>query len=180
MTHSPLLVELADLFTDNRALLHAHVRHHFPNACRGQVEDAVSAAFLAAMTHPDRFARALAEGGEDRVLGLFRVVAWRAMRAWWRRGARRHERLDADASAMLGACPAGQQASAVLHLDVATAIQDAAVLCCRSDSARICAAVADRLASGDTDTDVARRHGVRREYVNRVRREVARELLEAA
>ena len=41
------------------------------------------------------------------------------------------------------------------------------------------AALEDRLASGDTDTDVAVRHGVPREYICRARRSLQRELFTA-
>lgn len=171
---------VAELYRAVMPWLGAYVQRHFPRVCPSLAEDAAQEAFLCALEHPERFERAWLEGGMPRVEGLCRTIAWRSARGRLARHGTRRE-VGGEALQLLAAMrPPGQElvAEARLRLD---AMLDAAVARHAPACApQVRAAVVDRVMSGDSDSLVAHRHGVRREYLNRARREVERGLLEAA
>ena len=79
------------LYTTYRTTLVHHVTRSFPRLCPGTAEDAAEATFEALLQHPDRLARAWADGGERRALALMRQIAWRTARAVVTRGAGQRE-----------------------------------------------------------------------------------------
>lgn len=180
LTASAAQPTIDELYRAVMPWLGAYVRSCFPRVCPSLIEDAAQEAFVCALEHPDRFERAHAEGGMARVEGLCRTIAWRAARG---RLARHSTRFEVGGDALQQSAARrepGQEIVADVRMRL-DAMLDAAVQrhapACPTE---VRAAVIDRVLSGETDTAVARRHGVRREYLNRVRREVQRGLLGAA
>ncbi len=64
----------------------------------------------------------------------------------------------------------------ILRLQLAPLIAEAAERFCPADPEALQGALETRLQTGCSDTAVAREHGVRREYLNRARNWVRREL----
>jgi DNA-directed RNA polymerase specialized sigma24 family protein len=171
---------LAELYALAVPWLRRYVQHHFPRACGSICEDAVQDAFLVAVEHPERFTAAWTEGGLSRVDGLCRTIAWRAARGRLARSCNRRE-IGGDALLIAGLRQApGQElvAEARLHLD--RIIDQAARRHAPTNPAGLRLALVDRMRSGESDTAVAERHGIRREYINRSRREIERALWGAA
>jgi DNA-directed RNA polymerase specialized sigma24 family protein len=171
---------LADLYTEAVPWLRQYVQRHFPRVCTSICEDAVQDAFVAALEHPERFTAAYQQGGMLRVEGLCRTIAWRAARGRLVRSSSRFE-LGGEALTWCNAIqPPGQEllVDAALHLD--GLIDGAVARHAPASAERVRAAVVDRMLGGGTDTAVALRHGVRREYINRSRRDVERQLWGAA
>lgn len=171
---------LADLYSEAVPWLRQYVQRHFPRVCGSICEDAVQDAFLAALEHPERFTAAYLQGGLPRVEGLCRTIAWRAARGRLMRCSARYEVGGEALSMGSDLQPAGQEllVDAALHLD--RLIDGAVARHAPGSAERVRAAVVDRMLGGGTDTAVALRHGVRREYINRSRRDVERQLWGAA
>ena len=147
-----------------------HVRASFPRMCPGLVDDAVSSAFEQACLHSERIEGVREQGGDAAVYRLMRVIAWRQARRGWQRtshGTRAMCPLEAGAYAV------GHAPGQIVVLDVLRTLEDLPRLA-RSVSERhadrLVEAVHDKWSTGDSDGVVAERHGVRREYVNRVKR----------
>ncbi|RME27880.1 MAG: hypothetical protein D6798_03645 [Deltaproteobacteria bacterium] len=177
-TESPPTLE--EIFAQVRPWLSAYVQGSFPRMCAGHVEDATQEVFVCALEHPDRFIRAWQEGGQARVEGLCRLIAWRSARGRWSRSAYKRE---VGGDALLEICAeraAGQELVADVRMRLERVMDEALADISPACQARTRAAVMDRFLTGDTDTAVAHRHGVRREYVNRVKRKVQRSFLEPA
>ncbi len=171
---------LEEIFEHVKPWLSAYVQGSFPRMCAGHVEDAAQEVFVCALEHPDRFIRAWEEGGQARVEGLCRLIAWRSARGRWSRSAYKRE-VGGDALLDIRAeRAAGQELVADVRMRLDRVIDDALASIAPSCQAQTRAAVLDRFLSGDSDTAVAERHGVRREYVNRVKRQVQRSFLEPA
>lgn len=173
----PLLAEIA---ARTGPWLPGYVQGNFPRMCASHIQDAVQEVYLSALEHPERFARAWEEGGWSRVEGLCKVIAWRSARGRWKRHST-HRELGGDAlRAHPGATLPPQPVVAAYHLHLEATLEAALHRAAPACVAQTRAAVLDRFHSGDSDTAVARRHGIRREYLNRVKREVQRALLEEA
>lgn len=158
--------------------LQRYVRGSFPAMCHGHAEDAVQEVFLCALEHPDRFERAWSEGGQLRLEGLCRLIAWRSARGRWQRAATRRE-LGGDALHQQRAARApGQELVADLRMQLDGVIERAIQAIAPAQAGQAHAALVDRFMSGDSDTEVAARHGLRREYLNRIKREVQRSFLD--
>jgi len=171
---------LAELYTLAVPWLQRYVQRHFPRACDSLCEDAVQDAFLAAVEHPERFTAAWLDGGLKRVEGLCRTIAWRAARGRLARSCYRRE-LGGDAWLLAGQHqPPGQElvVEALLNLD--RIVDEAVQRHAPANAEKVRLALVDRMQNGLTDTAVAERHGVRREYINRSRRDVERALWGAA
>lgn len=177
---SRLHLDLASLYADVMPWLRRYVQGHFPRLCPAAVEDAAQEAFLCALEHPERFSRAWAEGGQVRVDGLCRTIAWRAARGRLVRHATRRE-VGGDALELArSARPPGQELVAECRLRLDRMLDEAVARHAPACAGPVREAVIDRVLSGDADTTVAARHKVRREYINRVRRDLERGLWGAA
>jgi DNA-directed RNA polymerase specialized sigma24 family protein len=160
---------LAQVYGSERESLVRYVARSFPRKCHGYAEDAVSEAFAVAANNLDAFGEALEEGGERRVVALLRVIAWRSCRASTCRG------WGARAVPVGKECfhpmeLAGQEFVTDLRLHLRKTALSTAADVLPSAAERLADAVLDRLGSGDTDGEVAARHGLRREYLNCARR----------
>ncbi len=167
-----------EIFERVRPWLSAYVQGSFPRMCAGHVEDAAQEVFLCALEHPERFTRAWEEGGQPRVEGLCRLIAWRSARGRWSRSSYKRE-VGGEALLDVRAERApGQELMTDVRMCLERVLNDALQAIAPSCQEQTRAAVIDRFMTGDSDTAVAERHGVRREYVNRVKREVQRSFLE--
>ena len=136
-----------------------------------RVEDAVSDAFEDMLRFPDRIERAWTSGGTAAVAALLRKIAWRKARGAWVRCSHQRELPTADIELASPVCPAGQERSLAARraLNSLPAISAATT---SVHAAAVTAAVLDKLDTGDSDGAVARRHGIRREYLNRAKRQL--------
>lgn len=153
---------------DSKAL-RLWLRQCYPRADHGLVEDAVAESFVHALERPEAFTRAVQRGGRTALRRLLHRIAWRNLRGHFRKKATRLEQTGIDADDPLdGLTPqqlvSGQQtATRVLEL-----VEVAAARFGGSRSNALRTALCERLAGG-TDTEVARAHGLPREYVNRAK-----------
>lgn len=167
---------LAELYRSLLPGLLRYLRFHFPRVCGGSHEDAAQEAFVAALRFPERIEEARLRGGLPAVERLCRTIAWRAARARLVRGSARREvggqALEAGEVAYWG----GQEWSAELCLHLEPRLRAAAATVAPVHAASLQVALRERLTEGGSDTEVAARHGLRREYLNRARRQVEAEL----
>lgn len=141
----------------------------YPRTDHALVEDAVSESFVHALERPELFTRAMQRGGETALRQLFRLIAWRNLRGHLRRKAWRLERTGVDSAEPLDAITPQQLVSGrETATRVFELVEVAATRFGGSRSAALRTALHERLAGG-TDTEVARAHGVPREYVNRAK-----------
>lgn len=168
---------LAALFETRRAGVGLYLRQRFPRVCISQIDDAVSDAFVDLLRQPHDVERAWQTGGEARLEGLVRVVAWRKLRGARRRAHVRCE-LPVDDLATVGRSNAAGQVLgvALLHLDAAIERALPAANTKASHLPAVRAALLDKLETHDSDGTVAARHGVRREHLNRAKRALMTEL----
>lgn len=173
----PTTPSLSPVFSDYvraKPKLERYVQAKFPRLCRGHVEDAVSAVGLALVMNPTTFQMLHNLKDPSRLLGLFKRVAWRAARATVRRRAYSAERaFEHEDDVHLG-LDAAQPLTLALRRDLEKIVREAATETSPPQTERLAAAVMDQLYGGGTDGEVAERHGVRREYVNRARQQVTR------
>lgn len=153
-----------------RPRLHAWLRKAFPKAGRALIEDAVNDAFVVALERPARFAQAYRQG---RGLALLRRVAWRQLRAYFRRKSSQCELAGeehiAHANAPAALSPAALLSSYQEVTRTFTLVDEAADQFGGKQAPALRAALHMRLA-GSTDTEAAKAHNVPREYVNRAKR----------
>lgn len=166
---------LALVYQSYRSKLVVHVARCFPRLCAGAVEDAIESTFEAIMRHPELLERAWSEGGEVTALRLLRKIAWRSARATVCRGAGPREVfVSAWAEDALVAEPVQEQ-EAELRALLERSLAEAVSAISPKHAVAVLEAFRDRLATGDEDTVVARRHGIPREYLSRVRHELRRQ-----
>ena len=153
------------------------LRRCFPAACLGEVEDAWQAAALDVLEHPARYAAVWLQDGAAGLRRMLTTVAWRALRGHHRRAAHRCERGDLRLAAQMPVS-AGQEQYLSLRHELGPVIAAAVAQFGGSCPAQLEAALLERLCGGAPDTEVAARHGLRREPLNRARRRVEAELLD--
>lgn len=175
MVALPQPIQGRDQAADIQAMIEALPRVHrtlsasFPRLCPSLVEDAVQSAVLVLISRPCLLQNSAEGDGGDQITHLLRVIGWRTLRAGLRRGSREtlsHATVEwADRFAV----PAAQDKFADLRMHLAEALD---MECAHSDGSTesVRGALEDSLCSGDPDTVVAMRHGIRREYLNRARR----------
>lgn len=151
-----------------------YLRARFPRVSPDVLEDAVQDCFLETLQHPSAFDAALAES-ERRLQGLMRCVAWRKARGRLCRGAGRFE-VPAEQLPDAARLP-GQPAMMDLVPRLSRALDEAATLHGGATPELLRAALLHRFLSGESDTEVARVFGLRREPLNRAKRFVQTELL---
>ncbi len=166
----PAPLSLSKIFEVHAPELRRYVASHFHDLCHSGAEDAVCDAFLIACNDPSLLEKAWAEGGQRQVVGLLKVIAWRCARASRCRGAGAFERPHPDTSEIAGARGGAQEASAEVSLHLQAAILAAAREVSANHAEALAEALAERLLSGESDTEIARRHELPREYLNRARR----------
>ena len=161
-----------------RPSIRRSLRKAFPGSCVGRVEDALQATGLAILERPGHFAEVVDRGGISELKRQLTVVAWRALRGQLRKRGARLE--DGDEEQMLAfPHPPGQELVAELQVGWAKAVRRAAEASGGADIEAVEAAINARFWTGQPDTITAARTGVRREYINRGRLQVERELLGA-
>lgn len=160
---------LCATYAAHYSALISYVSRAWPRLCESRVEDAVSDAFTVAAADRELLRSAYAKGGERQVVALLRVIAWRCARSSTCRGAAAWER-SWGADTIERGQASDQEFVVDLRLHLAGAALQAARQVLPSAPERLAVAVLDRLTSGDTDGEVATRHGLRREYVNSARR----------
>lgn len=170
----PAQLCLSALFEQHAPAIRRYVHSRYGQLCPGRVEDAVSDAFLVLCSQPDLARKAWEQGGERQVLSLLRVIAWRCARAGVCRGAGAFERGLGDDVEPQGVGPGSLEARAELALHLERAVYIVAEQISGVHAERLALALTERLLSDESDTEIARRHQIPREYVNRARHGLAR------
>ncbi len=166
--------DAASLFRAHRVPLHRFVAVRFPSLDSGRLDDIVADTFEAALRHPERIAAAASEGGTPRVWGLLKIIAWRRARNLC---ARTCHRSEVSIDTISPACQDTGIAQLVhVRLTFARAMDRATLTVCSSRRALLRQALAYKFATGDSDTSIGRRFGIRREYLNRAKRLVLCEI----
>ena len=149
-----------------------HVNASFPDLCCGHTEDAVSAVGLALVMNPTYYVMVHDPQNPERLYGLFKRVAWRAARNIWRRPSYSAERtFEHEDDAHLGR-EATQTLELALGRDHKKLVRQEAEKVSSRHAERLVAAYEDQRVNGGTDGEVAERHGTRREYLNRLGKNV--------
>ena len=113
MQSTPLTESLAGFYLAQEPRLRRALQRSFPRMCPGRIEDALREACLASLESPEAFEAALL-AGEDHLFRLYLTVAWRGLRAQWRRSSYRLESGGrALNDAVVGVSP-GQEAALIL------------------------------------------------------------------
>lgn len=155
------------------------VQAQFPRVCASLVDEAVQEALLVAWTDRETWEAVWRTHGEHRLFGRLRLTTWRLVRAWWRRHGRRAADVAsdrADAVETLRTVSAGQEVLVRVRHDLPRALGRAVQAAGGGDDRTVHAILVDALDTGAGDTELAERHGVRREYVNRARNALRREV----
>lgn len=153
-----------------RPYLVTAVRLRYPALCRSRAEDAASDVVALAVQDPLRFEAALARDGREGLRRLAACAARRAARDQVRRRSARYE-VGVPFGDPSAACAPGQEVVAALPRDLVAAFGGMARRIAPTQQAALVAALLDKLETGAADTDLALKHGVRREYLNRAWRE---------
>lgn len=170
------LEQLAYLVHQHRAGLRATLRASAWGGVMSpeDIDDAISAAFLAACQHPEPFREALARGDTGWMRGRFLLMAKRKGRD----AARRHHRtreLGAPLELATGGAPPIEEL-VYLHIHLDGLLREAAARVCPRKAEPLASALRERLRSGQGDATVSRRTGLPREYICRARLAIEREL----
>lgn len=173
LTPSPLNPVL-NAFIAARPRLLRHVQRSFPGLCCGHAEDAVSAVSLAMVMNPTTFLLVYDPKNPKKLFGLLKRVAWRAARGTVRRRSFSAERGFVHEDDVSLGLEAAQTLSLALRRDLERIVREAAQETSPPQSDRISAAVLDQLHGGGTDGEVAERHKLPREYLNRAKQRVIR------
>lgn len=171
------VAEALRLHGEMRSRAYSWLFQQFPGACLSEVEDAWQAAALAVVEHPERYDGVWARDGERGLGRLLTTVAWRALRAQHRRVARRRVVGDLQLAAKI-TVPAGQEHYYSLRHELDGVIGAAAARYGAGRPDLLERALLDRLCEAAPDTEIAARHSLRREPLNRARRVVEAELLD--
>lgn len=167
---------------------HVVARHHhrrqdllrrlgvsFPGVCVSRVEDAVDKAFEAALLRPAMLEAAEASS-DARAFNLLYRIAWRNLRAEWRRPCTRRE-MVCDAMEDLGHLQGdGDVHAVVTRLSIEQLFEPAARQFGAGRKAALGRALRARVLEGASDVEAAAAHRVPREYVNRARSWMREEL----
>lgn len=164
---------LSRVFRAHHAALVARMRASFP-ACAAAAEDVVSATFEQALSR-QAFSACWRRSGDRGLERLLFTATWRTMNTH-QRATRRRQRLLADQPTARStlATPERIALARETTLRVAAEVPRAGRRFGGRDPAALERAVWDAL-TGLSDSASARRHGVRREAVNKARRWVRRE-----
>lgn len=172
----PPALDLSTLFEQHAPSIRRYVRSRYGHLCPGRVEDAVADAFVVLCSQPELARKAWESGGERQVLSLLRVIAWRCARAGVCRGAGAFERGLVGSVEPVGEGPGALEARAELALHLERAVLVISEQISSAHAERLALALTERLLGDESDTDIARKHGIPREYINRARHGLARML----
>ena len=169
---------LESIYRRRRGELIDWLQRQFPRTSHALVQDAVADVFTEALESPDRFRRALDQGGRGELIRMIRVVAWRGLRGHHRRKSTRCELLGQEGVATepcdpvtpLRVLSGKQELARTLSL-----VEQAALRFGGTRPNALRAALRARVA-GVSDSEAARAHGVPREYVNRAKRWIGAQL----
>lgn len=174
MTTAPSLAPVYAAFINAQQKLEAHVRAKFPRLCCGHIEDAVSAVGLALVTNPTYYKRIYDPKDPSRLIGLFKCVALRAARGTGRRRSYSAERAFEHEDDMNLGYQGTQQLASALNRDLQRIVRAIAQEISPPRAKELAKALIDQLVNGGTDGEVAKRHGLPREYVCRGRSRLTR------
>ncbi|MCB9796293.1 MAG: hypothetical protein H6741_26665 [Alphaproteobacteria bacterium] len=163
---------LARCWSQHQGHLHHYLRRQFPGASVQAIEDASSRTALDLLRNPS----ALEGCATDQArLGLMQCVAWRHLRGELRL---KRSKLEQPRHALPPvACPPGQEHLACLAERYEAVVAEACARHGGGEPELLRAALEHLLLTGDTDTAVARRFGLRREPINRAKRLVQRRVV---
>ncbi len=145
-------------FLGSRRQIARALTHSFPRASAQDVEDALYDAYAELLARPP--------AGEPRV-GLIYVAAWRRLRGTFRRHARRFERSVERHELVPASLQRPGQEVAVTAARWLAVFERVAEEQGRPHADAVRRAMLDKMETGDSDGEVAARHGLRRERVNR-------------
>lgn len=168
---------LMQAYTAMRPGLCRCLKTSYPRSCDSRIDDAAQTAALAMLEQPEHFYALLLRSKYELQRRLI-TVAWRALRGELRRHCHRFEIADDRRMRVASQLP-GQEIAAELRTGWPRALRAAAEASGAADHDALERALAERFTTGETDTAVAARTGLRREYINRGRLQVERELLSA-
>ncbi len=163
-------------FVHQRTDLHRYLRFRFPYLTAEQIEDTTAAAYVDALERPEAFEQRLEQSGLSGLTALFRCVVWRKARGHLRRLSSQRERLVCELPVV--SVPPGQEVAQCFSGRFETLLRQAASLFGAVNHAPLQQALEDKFATGDSDTAVAARHSLPREYLNQAKRHVQRGLEE--
>ena len=156
------------------------LRRAFGRACVSHIEDAIGNAFTDALARPAPFLARWQRHGEAGLVRFFYHVAWRHLRAYFRKKA---SRCEIPSGELLGMMP--EIHDTLTPYVIASSRETEAITSCLVEEAAerfgggrrrsLGAALRERLGGG-TDTEAARAHAVPREYVNRAKRWIGTQL----
>lgn len=153
------------------------VAGRFPGVCPGVVEEASQEVLLAAWLERPRWEAVWEEHGEGRLRARLQLAVWRQVRGWWRRHGRRSVGMrEGTERPVTVRVEAGQEVLVRVHQDFGVALQRAVAVAGAANAEVVRAAVLDGLGSELSESALAERHGTRREYLNRARNALWREV----
>lgn len=157
------------------------LRAAFTRCPEEDLEDALQEADLALVQHPARFREAW-ESGEAAFFGLLNTISWRAVRGEYRRAGRRYLHTSAPLEMLSDPGPPTWThclLREVLEL-LPAVIEEAIQRHGGTRQAGLRRALWERLLNTPSDTAAARTEQLPREYVNRARRQIEREMAHLA
>ncbi|MCB9761182.1 MAG: hypothetical protein H6739_15180 [Alphaproteobacteria bacterium] len=177
MSHPPdpkLVTLITAIYVAHRESLLERLTRSFPGTCPGRIEDAAQQAMLIALEHahtgPSCVRAAWARGGGAAIAQQLFNFGWRHLRGEHRLKRSRVETLAASLPARgHQEHPEGILVARHTAQAVACMLPCAARKHSKKHASTLTAALEDRLWSGDTDKDVAARHGVERSLICRAR-----------
>lgn len=148
----------------------------FPRTCQALVEDVVSEVFEELLLHPELLGSEDADARPEALYRLMRTICWRKLRALHRRGQHHPTSgLDEEAEALHGRAP-GQEWAAEAHINLPRLLGQACRQHGGSQATAVQRALEEGMLHGESEGVLAQRYGVRREYLNRTRRELREQL----
>jgi hypothetical protein len=173
--HSHYRQTLETLYRGHEPMLRRWLQRCFPRTPPALVRDAVADAFLDALQEPRSLVTALEQSGEPALYRCLKQAAWRRLRGHLRKSSTRCEVNGCAAEPRDASTPESIYRSREILVRVFGLIDEAAA----RHGGRRCDALRSALHArlgGGTDAEVARAHGVPREYLNRARRWIASQL----
>jgi len=168
---------VCELYNERLDSLVSWCNGRFPRMCRSRAEDAVHNAFVAVLACPETFEKGLAARGPAELERLVRTVAWRELRGQWRRKSYQSEvPLVAVCAPHTHTTPYDVTVANELLTEVELLADEAAVIFGGNRSRALRDALRARVSTGNSDSGIAREHGVPREYLSKAKNWMKRQL----